>query len=160
MFGGVFFFLLEAKILASIETLNKRFTMKLQHTARVPNRRPRTWLRLEQLESRLAPATLSSPTMLTYQDADGDNVTVTLSRPILNVGNVNAVFTFAAGSVNGSNATMQQLQKIDLTAIGAGLRHDDYRHGRPEHNQRRRRLCGGRSDRRDRHRSGCRDHWR
>src|SRR5262249_33701981 len=60
-----------------------------------------------------------SPTRLSYQDKDGDNVTVTFSKPILTAANVNTVFTFdsGAGAVNGSNAAREQLQKIDLTAV-------------------------------------------
>ncbi|MBO0701067.1 MAG: hypothetical protein J2P46_21910, partial [Zavarzinella sp.] len=54
-------------------------------------------LRLEPLEPRHAPATLVSPTTVTYQDADGDNVTVVLSRPVLTPGNVNTVFHFDTG---------------------------------------------------------------
>src|SRR5262245_60504375 len=52
-------------------------------------RRPRpSTLRLESLEPRDAPATLVSPMKLTYQDADGDNVAVVFSKPILNATNV------------------------------------------------------------------------
>src|SRR5262245_50539011 len=75
----------------------------------------RSYLRLEQLESRDAPATLVSATKLTYQDIDGDNVTVTLSRPILTAVNANFVFDFNAGSVDGSNALPQRLERINLT---------------------------------------------
>jgi hypothetical protein len=42
-------------------------------------RRPSCWLRLEELESRLAPATIT-PSMATYTDVDGDAVTVKISR--------------------------------------------------------------------------------
>ena len=79
----------------------------------------RSMLRLEQLERRDAPATLVSPTKLTYQDVDGDNVTVTLSKPIPAAVNVNNVFKFNAGIVDGKNAIMQQLQSINLTGIAA-----------------------------------------
>src|SRR5262245_7823611 len=70
-------------------------------------RRP-TILSLEHLESRYAPATLLSPTKISYQDADGDSVTVTFSKPILNAGNVNAIFTFDKGDAKSGNAAMQQ----------------------------------------------------
>jgi hypothetical protein len=88
--------------------------------------RPRSALRLERLESRDAPATLVSPTRLTYQDKDGDLVTVAFTRPILVAANVNGIFTFDSGfgAVNGSNAVREQLQKIDLTgsaALATGL---------------------------------------
>lgn len=74
-------------------------------------------LRLEPLESRHAPATLVSPTTVTYQDADGDAVTVVLSRPVLTPGNVNTVFHFDTGDVSGDNTVKQQLQRIDLTGL-------------------------------------------
>ncbi len=74
-------------------------------------------LRLECLEGRDAPATLVGGNKVTYQDVDGDNVSVTFSKPILSAGNVDSVF--GAGFVNGNNNTKQQLQKIDLTGIGA-----------------------------------------
>ena len=51
-------------------------------------------LGVEQLEGRQAPATLVGATKVTYQDADGDSVVVALSRPVLNNGNANAVFSF------------------------------------------------------------------
>src|SRR5438552_19013577 len=76
-------------------------------------------LQLECLELRLAPATLVSPTTLTYQDVDGDLVTVKISKPVLDPATINSVFTFDTGSVNGSNSTPQQLQRIDLTPLGA-----------------------------------------
>ena len=79
----------------------------------------RSHLGLEQLESRDAPATLVSATKLTYQDVDGDNVTVTLSKPLLNQGNVNSVFLFDTGTVEGFNSTKQQLRTIKLTGFGA-----------------------------------------
>ena len=82
-------------------------------------RRNRLILGLEMLETRATPATLVSPTKLTYQDIDGDNVTVSFSKPILNDANANNVFTFDSGTVDGSNAIKQQLQRIDLTVIGA-----------------------------------------
>ena len=74
-------------------------------------------LELESLEDRLTPATLIGSTKFTYQDVDGDNVTVTFSKPILNLGNIDALF--GAGFVNGSNTTPQQLTIIDLTSVGA-----------------------------------------
>jgi len=78
----------------------------------------RARLAVESLEGREVPATLVSPTTLTYQDVDGDNVTVKLSKPLLSVGNANAIFTFNAGGVFGNNFTKQQLWKIDLTPLG------------------------------------------
>src|SRR5829696_1892052 len=59
--------------------------------------RPRSDLRLERLESRDVPATLVSPTTVTYQDADGDHVRVTLSKPLLTPDTVNGAFQFDVG---------------------------------------------------------------
>jgi hypothetical protein len=79
----------------------------------------RAALQLEPLENRDAPATLVSATKLTYQDIDGDNVTVTLSKPLLNPGNVDSIFLFDTGNVNNVNTARQQLQTIKLTSVGA-----------------------------------------
>jgi hypothetical protein len=81
--------------------------------------RRRPLLRLEPLESRHAPAILVGGARVTYQDADGDAVTVTFSKPILTAANVNTVFTFDSGTVSGSNAARQQLRQIVLGGIGA-----------------------------------------
>src|SRR5262245_48361995 len=78
----------------------------------------RARLQVEPLEGRDAPATLVSPTTVTYQDADGDQVRVVFSRPVLTPANVNAVLTFNAGKVDGKNAGRQQLQRMDLTVVG------------------------------------------
>jgi hypothetical protein len=85
----------------------------------------RARLNLEPLEIRATPATMVNSTTLTYQDVDGDNVRVTFSKPILTAGDVNSIFTFGAGNVNGSNAAKQQLMLIDLmnvaNASGTGI---------------------------------------
>lgn len=71
---------------------------------------------IEALESRWLPATLINATTLTFQDIDGDDVTVKLSQPILTAANVNSVFTFStgAGAVNGGNSVPELLLKIDV----------------------------------------------
>jgi hypothetical protein len=77
-------------------------------------------LRVEPLERRDAPAALVDQNKMQYQDIDGDTVTATFSKSILaNETVANAVFTFSSGAiaVNGSTATPEQLQKIDLTAL-------------------------------------------
>ncbi|HJZ89638.1 MAG TPA: hypothetical protein VKE40_02125 [Gemmataceae bacterium] len=86
----------------------------------VSTRRPvrRARLAVESLEHREVPATLVSPTTLTYQDLDGDSVAVTLSKPLLKAGNVNAVFTFNAGGILGNNITKQQLWAINPIGLG------------------------------------------
>jgi hypothetical protein len=50
---------------------------------------------------------------VTYQDADGD--TVTFTKPFLTDANAINVFTFDTGTVDGSNATKQQLRSLNLT---------------------------------------------
>jgi hypothetical protein len=77
----------------------------------------KTRLEMECLEAREVPATMLSPTMLTYQDIDGDSVQVMFSRPVLTAANVNSVFSFNTGNVNGSNALKQQLKAINLTGM-------------------------------------------
>jgi hypothetical protein len=78
-------------------------------------------LRFVELESRQTPATFVSPTTLTYQDVDGDNVTVKLSKPLLTSATVAGnVFTFDTGGVDGDNSHPQQFQSIDLTQLPAG----------------------------------------
>ena len=73
----------------------------------------------QSLEARVLPATLVNPTTLTYQDIDGDDVAVTLSNPILAVGNVNSIFAFNTGNVNGNNNVPQQLRSLNLAGFGA-----------------------------------------
>jgi len=80
--------------------------------------RRRIGLQVEQLEFRCTPATLVNPTTLTYQDIDGDDVRVVLSKPILTPLNANSIFKFSAGTVNGSNSVKQQLHAINLTNVG------------------------------------------
>lgn len=88
---------------------------------RTPGRTPRRRcvLRIEQLEGRLAPATLVSASTVSFKEADGDTVTVKLSQNLLTAANANTAFSFdtGPGGVNGSNATPQQLQEIDLAAL-------------------------------------------
>ena len=73
---------------------------------------------IEPLEARIAPATLVSPTTVTYKDGNGDTVTVAISKPLFNAAVVNKVFAFDTGSVNGDNSTAQQLQTLDLDWFG------------------------------------------
>src|SRR5262245_20232544 len=98
---------------AAISRIPERHPM----SRRPRNRRP-TRLAVERLEGREVPATLVSPTTVTYQDIDGDNVAVTLSKPLLKAGNVNAVFTFNVDGVFSSNLAKQQLWNIDLNSLG------------------------------------------
>jgi hypothetical protein len=50
--------------------------------------------------------------VLTYTDADGDHVTLTISKGTLAAG----MFTFDTGGVTGDNSAKQQLQIIDMSA--------------------------------------------
>ena len=88
-----------------------------------PSRKPR-YARpaLQTLETRETPATLVSPTTVTYQDTDGDDVTVRFSKPVLTAANVNTVFHFNQGTVIGSNAQEQQLWEIDLAGLGGAAK--------------------------------------
>ncbi|MGA3170577.1 MAG: hypothetical protein ABSE62_06145 [Chthoniobacteraceae bacterium] len=74
---------------------------------------------IEPLESRIAPATLVNPMTVTYQDLNGDSVTISISKPLFTASNVNKVFTFDTGSVNGVNTTDQQLQLFNVTKLGS-----------------------------------------
>ena len=90
--------------------------------ARRPNPRLRGGRAVtDQLEPRTLLASIVSTTKLTYQDRDGDNVTVTLSKPILTSQAVaNSIFTFdGGGGVSGSNAIPGHLLSINLTGIAA-----------------------------------------
>ncbi len=75
---------------------------------------------METLEGRRMPATLIGTTTVKYQDADGDDVTVTLSKPVLTTANADTIFKFNTGNVNGTTNTKQQLLTIDLTSVAAG----------------------------------------
>jgi hypothetical protein len=70
---------------------------------------------VELLEDRIAPATLIGHNTVTYQDADGDLVTLKISKPLLTTVNVDSVLKFDTGTVSQSNAAKQQLQLVDLT---------------------------------------------
>ncbi|MBI3469633.1 MAG: hypothetical protein HY000_42075 [Planctomycetes bacterium] len=70
------------------------------------------------MERRVQPAVLLNGFAVQFQDADGDSATVTISQPLLNLGNVNSVLTFDVGAVDGTTTTPQQLRRIDLTALG------------------------------------------
>jgi hypothetical protein len=70
-------------------------------------------LRLECLESRDAPARVISGTQVGYRDVDGDLVTITFTKSFLTNSNFSSVFDFV------DDQGGQQLQKIDLTGVGA-----------------------------------------
>jgi hypothetical protein len=70
---------------------------------------------LEYLEPRIAPATLVNPTTVTYQDQNGDDVTIKLSKPIFAAASIANVLTFNVNSVD--NSLPQQLQKVNLNGF-------------------------------------------
>jgi hypothetical protein len=72
---------------------------------------------LEPLEERIAPATLVNPTLVTYQDLDGDLVKVKISKPVFDEAKINDVFKFDTGNVAGDNTVKQQLQQLSLAAL-------------------------------------------
>lgn len=69
---------------------------------------------LESLEDRIAPVALIDGSTVTYQDADGDLVTVKFSKKVLTQDNVNDFFEFDNGSVNGSDTAPQALLRLNL----------------------------------------------
>lgn len=72
-------------------------------------------MKIEPLEPRIAPATLVGR-VLTFQDIDGDRVTVTFSKGAP----IPGMFRFDTGSVDGDNSMRQQLQAINIFG-GLGL---------------------------------------
>ncbi len=76
-------------------------------------------LSLEALETKAVPAQMVSAMKMVYQDIDGDDVTVSFTKPVLTAANVNTVFTFNTGTVDGTVNTPQKLFKIDLTSVAA-----------------------------------------
>src|SRR5476651_1593718 len=89
--------------------------MSKQHPVK-PRRRQWFILRVEELETRLAPAAMINSTTLRFTDVDSDLVTVQFSKPLLTAANVGSVFTFNSplGDVGP-----QQLQEINLTGLAA-----------------------------------------
>lgn len=76
---------------------------------------------VEPLEPRIAPASLIGKNTVIYTDADGDSVRLTISQPLFTSASVaNAVLGFSSGAnaVGTGTAAHEQLQKIDLTALG------------------------------------------
>src|SRR5437870_4958141 len=80
------------------------------------NGKRRVRLVCNDLESRIAPATLVNPTTLSYVDIDGDKVTVTASTGAFSLSNPNGGFgdTFALSNPNAIGG--QQLVLIDLAS--------------------------------------------
>ena len=71
---------------------------------------------LEFLESRIAPATLLSPTTFSYTDVDGDSVRVVFSKPILTPANFDTLIDIT-GDLAGTGP--QDLRTIDLVGLAS-----------------------------------------
>ena len=112
--------------LSAVESMMSQFRSVVRRFRGVQGSRRRSkslaWASqgMETLEGRRMPATLVGATTVKYQDADGDDVTVTLSKPVLTTSNANTIFKFNTGNVNGTTNTKQQLLTIDLTSVAAG----------------------------------------
>ncbi|MFM7563868.1 MAG: hypothetical protein ACKO81_12605 [Planctomycetota bacterium] len=74
------------------------------------------------LENRQLMATLLSSSAVSFQDVDGDRVTVNFSGRFLTASNVNSIFQFDTGSVDGSNAARQQLRSLNLGSVPGAAR--------------------------------------
>lgn len=102
-------------IFAALQTL---FEKSSSNWTRARKQRSR-WA-TDPLEARTLLATLVSSTKVSYQDADGDNVTLTFSKPILTSAAVaNSILTFNFQTVDGSNVNPTRLLGINLTGIAA-----------------------------------------
>lgn len=87
---------------------------------KVPAYKRRASLQLEQLESRLTPAKILSPTVIMYQDTDGDLVKVTTTKPLWDrvpQATIENIFTFDTGTVDGDLSTGQTLDRLDLSQL-------------------------------------------
>lgn len=73
---------------------------------------------IEPLEERIAPATLVNPTTVTYQDKNGDAVTVSISKSLFTQAKMAKLFTFDTGAVNGDNTAKQQLESLNIFNLG------------------------------------------
>lgn len=79
---------------------------------------------LEMLECRIAPASLVNASVVTYKDVDGDLVTLKFTKPILkDAAAAGTILHFDTGSVDGSLATGQQLQTLDLSGLPEAAGH-------------------------------------
>ncbi|HEV7405508.1 MAG TPA: hypothetical protein VGO11_21365, partial [Chthoniobacteraceae bacterium] len=79
----------------------------------------KTTHRIEPLEPRIAPATLTGH-LLTYTDTDGDHVSIAIAKGSF----AGVVFSFDVGSMAGDNSVHQQLRSIDFSGA-TDLDHPD-----------------------------------
>jgi len=107
--------------------LNKILPRRVHAPARLPRQpeMPRRGSGIEPLEGRIAPASLLNATTISFNDLDGDVVTVKFSKPLFDPAKtiaenkLNDVFKFSNGAtaVPFENAGPQQLQLADLTKV-------------------------------------------
>jgi hypothetical protein len=105
-----------------LHSIAKRIRQSLSSTdksARRAKRRKAQPFQYEHLEHRQLMATLAGNNTITFQDVDGDAVLISFSKRFLTTANVNNVFQFNTGSVDGSNSLRQQLNSINLGSISA-----------------------------------------
>jgi hypothetical protein len=106
-------------LLRLISLLGSWFAPKAKAKPKVKPR-PQLGSRLEPLEDRIAPAAFVNAHIVTYTDPDGAHVTIKSSTPLFTKTNVNTIFTFSTGSVDGTS-TPQQLQFINLAGLASNL---------------------------------------
>lgn len=71
----------------------------------------------ESLEDRSMPAVLFSPSLIQYQDVDGDWAEIRITQPLFTPENINSILKFDVGSVDGTSSSKQQLQSINLFSL-------------------------------------------
>ena len=72
----------------------------------------------EVLEPRIVPAVLISRSQVVYTDIDGDTVRIVSNKAVFDPVIVDQVFQFDSGAVDGKKHLPQQLQSINLSALG------------------------------------------
>lgn len=82
-----------------------------------PSRRQQFRPQVEALETRLVPAMFVNATTVTYQDIDGDDVTIHTSRAIFTQTNVNNNTVLVFSGPSTGNNSPQQLEEINLTGF-------------------------------------------
>lgn len=73
---------------------------------------------IESLEPRIAPAVLINPSTVKFIDADGDNVTVHISKPLFTEANIKTAFTFEPGHDLPGGDVGEYLSKFDVKQLG------------------------------------------
>ena len=82
---------------------------------------------VERLESRIAPASLVNPKTVTFVDADGDDVTVHISKPLFTADNFEQALSFASsdtplpGGISGERLLRFDVKQLGLAAQGLDI---------------------------------------